>query len=71
MKILVINMSSNNENEHQINDKIGLQGVPPQNMVVLAFLMILRRCNTNGYELIQQLMKFGFDSIHRPRNCLQ
>jgi PadR family transcriptional regulator, regulatory protein PadR len=62
MKILVINMSSNNENEHQIND--GLQGGPLQNVVVPAFLMILRGCNTNGYELIQQLIKFGFDSIH-------
>ncbi len=32
--------------------------------------MILRECNTHGYELIQQLIKFGFDSIHRPRKCL-
>jgi hypothetical protein len=30
--------------------------------------MNLRGCNLQGYEFIQHLMKFGFDSTHRLRS---
>lgn len=39
-------------------------------MVILAHLMTLRGCNLQIYELIQQLMKFDFNSTHRLRGFL-
>jgi PadR family transcriptional regulator, regulatory protein PadR len=45
------------------DDKWTITGGPPKNMMVPVLLLILNGWNAHGYELIQQLMRFGFQSI--------
>ncbi|HJV46467.1 MAG TPA: poly-beta-hydroxybutyrate-responsive repressor [Bacillota bacterium] len=45
------------------DDKWTIPGGPPKNMMVPVLLLILNGWNAHGYELIQQLMRFGFQSI--------
>ncbi|HJV46948.1 MAG TPA: poly-beta-hydroxybutyrate-responsive repressor [Bacillota bacterium] len=45
-------------------DKVGvqLQGVP-KNLLVPCLLLLLRDLRVHGYQLIQELVSFGFESI--------
>lgn len=58
-------MSANNEKGQQMkeDEKWNIPGGPPKNMMVPVLLLILKGWNAHGYELIQQLVKFGFNSI--------
>ena len=51
------------DKKKQPEEKYPVPGGPPKNMLVPVLLLILRGWSTHGYDLIQQLMKFGFQSI--------
>jgi PadR family transcriptional regulator PadR len=64
-----VNLSDKEKEEKDLKDsdkiycdKVGLQSVP-KNLLIPCLLLLLRDLRIHGYQLIQELVSFGFESV--------